>query len=649
MRRVLLTSLVAVTPFALVAQVATVEITPGRVTARAGDSLQLALTVTDSAGRVVPGASALWMVGPFEVAAVDQNGTVRTFRQGTARVLARVGNKVGSAELVILPKRPANVVMSSGSSDVLAGGVTLVRGVAATEDGEPRHDVSVSFRSSDPRIATVDAGGVVRGVAPGTAVITGQADGARGEISIRVLPNPVAAVAVTGPRMARTGDVVRFRAEATARDGRSAGEVPVLWSVSGGGGARVDPDGGFVAEESGTYVVTAVAGTVASAASIVVRQREHDVTFETVGSVVFSELQAAEHWAINDVLYVSTIADRVYTFDIRDPASPRLVDSVMVDARIVNDVSTNADGTIGVITRQGASSRKNGIVFLDLADPLRPKILSEYTATVTSGVHSAYVDGHYVDLTDDGSRGMIVVDFRDPKHPREVSRWSVENSHLAVDQSTGTTVGRYLHDLQVKDGLAYLAYFKDGAIILDVGNGIRGGSPDKPQFVSRYTYSTTDYYPPDMLAGTHTVFRFRDYLVVGDEVFPQFFDSDARDRIRTLGRLHILDVSDILNPRKVAEYHVPENGSHNVWVENDVMYVGNFEAGVRVVDMSGELRGNLRRQGREIGSIWAASPDGFRPNIPMTWGATPHRGVVYATDMNSGLWVGRLTPKRPVP
>jgi hypothetical protein len=209
--------------------------------------------------------------------------------------------------------------------------------------------------------------------------------------------------------------------------------------------------------------------------------------------------------------------------------------------------------------------------------------------------------------------------------------------------------GRYLHDIQVKDGLAYLAYFKDGAVILDVGNGVKGGSPENPQFVSRFTYATVDFYPPDMLAGTHTVFRFRDYLIVGDEVFPQLFDTQSRERIHTLGRLHILDVSDIEHPRKVAEYHVPENGSHNVWVENDVLYVGNFEAGVRAVDVSGELRGDLREQGREIGSIWAASPKGFRPNIPMTWGAQPHRGVVYATDMNSGLWVGRLRPKRPVP
>ena len=94
---------------------------------------------------------------------------------------------------------------------------------------------------------------------------------------------------------------------------------------------------------------------------------------------------------------------------------------------------------------------------------------------------------------------------------------------------------------------------------------------------------------------------------------------------------------------------VPNAGSHNMWVEDDVMYVGNFEAGVRAVDLSGELRGDLYAQGREIGSIWTGASGGYRANLPMAWGAQPHKGHVYATDINSGVWVGRLTPKRLVP
>ena len=627
-------------------QISSVELVPATASAPAGTEVKFTLRARDGSGNLVQPSQALWLIGPFEVATVNQSGVVRTFRQGSAKVLVRVGNRTAVAELTVLPKAPVRVDLVAEPADLVVGGLSLVRGTPVTEDGEPLRTHPVTFRSSNPGVAFVNAAGAVEGRAPGEAVIIAESGTARGEVRYRVGPNPIRRLEVTGPATARTGDVSRFSVRAWDEQGRAVERVPVRWSQSTGG-ATVYQDGAFVAEVPGTYVVSAAVGHVSSAASIAIAPRVHDRTFSAVGSVVFSELQAAEHWAIGDVLYVGTIADRLYTFDISDPANPRKVDSLMVDARLINDVSTTPDGKIGVITRQAASSRKNGIVFLDLTSPLHPKILSEYTATVSGGVHSAFIDGHYVYLTDDATRSMKVIDFNDPRNPREVGQWQIENTHLASD--AGQVNGRYLHDIQVKDGLAYLAYFKDGVVILDVGNGIKGGTPERPQLVSRYTYNTTDFYPPDMLAGTHTVFRYKNYLIAGDEVFPQFFDAYSRDRIKTLGRLHILDVTDILNPKKVAEYSVPNNGSHNVWVEDDVLYVGNFEAGVRAVDVSGELRGDLYAQGRELGSIWAGSPNGFRPNVPMTWGAQPHKGHVYATDMNSGVWVGKLTRRALVP
>ena len=634
-------------PVTLTAQVSSVELVPASASAVAGEEVRFSVRAKDANGNVVDGGRALWLIGPFEIASVDQQGVVRTFRQGSARVVVRVGNKTGSAEVKISPKPPTVVEITAEPNEVVVGGLTLLKAMPFTEDKEPLKTLPVGFRSSDPRIAVVDASGAVTGKALGEATITAESGKARGDIRIRVVANPVARLEVTGQASARTGDVVRFTAKAWDARGQLLQKAPVRWSQSAGG-ATVYPDGGFVAEQTGAYVVTATVGTVSASAPITIAPRVHDRTFETVASVVFGDISVAEDWAIGDVLYVSTGAGTVYTFDISNPAAPRMTDSLVVDARLVNDVSTTADGKIGVITRQGASNRKNGIVFLDLTSPLHPRVLSEYTATVSGGVHSAFVDGHYVYLTDDGTRSMKVISFADPKNPVEVGHWMIENTHLYADPG-GQMNGRYLHDIQVKDGLAYLAYFKDGAVILDVGNGMKGGTPENPKLVSRYTYSTSDFYPPDMLAGTHTVFRFKNYLVVGDEVFPQFFDVSSRERIKTLGRLHILDVSDIEHPRKVAEYSVPNNGSHNVWVDQDVMYVGNFEAGVRAVDMSGELRGDLYAQGREIGSIYSASSKGFRANIPMTWGAQPHKGYVYATDMNSGVWIGKLTPKRLVP
>jgi hypothetical protein len=83
-----------------------------------------------------------------------------------------------------------------------------------------------------------------------------------------------------------------------------------------------------------------------------------------------------------------------------------------------------------------------------------------------------------------------------------------------------------------------------------------------------------------------------------------------------------------------------------MWVENDVMYVGYYGGGGRAVDVSGELRGDLYKQGREISRLWTGDLKGFRPNAPFTWGAQPYKGLVYFNDINSGLWVTRLVDPR---
>ncbi len=647
MKQLLTLALLCALAPALPGQVASVTVSPARATATAGEQLTFKVEARDANGALIAPGQTLWLIGPFEIASVDQKGLVRTHRQGSARVLVRAGGKTAYADLTILPKPPVRVDVTAEPAELVVGGITLVRGIAVTEDGEPLRDQPVMYESSNPRIASIDGAGAVVAKSAGDVTISASAGPATGQIQLRVRPSTVARLEVVGASLAATGDVVRFTVRAWDAAGRVLPPPPVRWSLTSGG-ATLYPDGAFVAEQAGAYVVTATVGTVSAGTPVAVSRRVHQRTFERVGSVVFGDIQAAEGWAIGDVYYVGTGADRLYTFDISDPANPRLADSLMVDARLINDVSTTSDGKIGVITREGASSRKNGIVFLDLTSPLHPKVVSEYTATVSGGVHSAFIDGHYVYLTDDGSRMMKVISFADPRNPREVGSWQIENKHTATSEG-GQVIGRYLHDIQVKDGFAYLAYFKDGLVILDVGNGLKGGTPENPKLVSRYTYNTTDFYPPDMLAGTHTVFRWGNYLIAGDEVFPQFFDISSRERIKTLGRLHILDVTDIEHPRKVAEYSVPNAGSHNVWVEDNVLYVGNFEAGIRAVDVAGELRGDLYAQGREVGSIWSASSKGFRPNIPMTWGVQPHKGYLFATDINSGVWVGKLSAKPLVP
>jgi len=242
---------------------------------------------------------------------------------------------------------------------------------------------------------------------------------------------------------------------------------------------------------------------------------------------------------------------------------------------------------------------------------------------------------------------MRVIDFADLKNPKEVARWQTENpiATLVRTKEGESTAGRYLHDLYVKDGLAYLAYWHDGLVILDVGAGLKGGSPKNPKLVSQFRFNHHELYGNGWLAGTHSVYRYRNYVFLGDEVFPSIFDITSPKKLSIRGIVHVIDVTDINNPRKVAEYPVPEGGAHNMWVENDIMYMGYYTGGGRVVDVSGELRGDLYRQGREIARIWTGDADGFRPNLPLTWGAQPHKGLIYFNDINSGLWIVSLGEK----
>lgn len=629
---------------------ASVEVTPGQATAAIGSKLQFKAIAKDESGQVLQEKVKLWFAEPFDSAGADENGEVSFVQPGEITVGALVGKKTGYAHVTVSRPHIARLDVSSPGAPLAAGTSHLLTCIPRNANGEPRSDISLTWSSENPSVATVDAAGLVHALKPGTTKIRATGDGVTGEASIAVLKNRFSGLKVSpGSTSAKTGDVIHF--SATTEKGASI-PVEISWSVNDPG-ARIWPDGGFVASRPGTYTVEAAVGDRQASASIVVAPRDIAREVEVVGHAMPKGEQFAEEWIWDHYAYLSSISDKLYAFDISDPAHPKGGEALKVDARLINDVSVTPDGKIGVITREGASTRKNGIVFLDTSDPMHPKVLSEYTATVTGGVHSAYVNSHYVYLTDDATGSLRVIDFADVKNPREVARWQVENSgqmRVAIPEIEGggfTMAGRYLHDDQVVDGLAYLAYWRDGVVILDVGKGIKGGSPEHPQFVSNYRFNYDELYGPGWLAGAHAIYRYNDYLFVGDEVFPARFDIASHERIPVRGITHVLDVSDLSHPREVATYSVPEAGSHNIWIFDDVMYMGYYNGGARVVDVSGELRGELYNQGREIARFWSGDPEGYRRNLPFAWGAYPYKGLIYVNDIHGGLWITRLGKHRP--
>jgi hypothetical protein len=139
----------------------------------------------------------------------------------------------------------------------------------------------------------------------------------------------------------------------------------------------------------------------------------------------------------------------------------------------------------------------------------------------------------------------------------------------------GDAGGRALHDIDVKDGIAYVSYWSDGLVILDVGNGMKGGTPTDPKLISNYKYNAEALYPgatadygPGFISGTHTAWRHKNYVFIADEVFPPFAPTGTWDvsSIRAYGPPagdRRQATSSI--PKSVAWYEPEFGGVHNVW------------------------------------------------------------------------------------
>lgn len=602
-------------------------IDPARVQLPVDGTRQLQLRGT---GAVAP-ADVRWVSRDPAIATVDGSGTVRALKPGTARIVALVGGRSIEAIVEVAALPPAELDLTVAAAQVLAGtGAPLDIRVRDRLGGE-LPGARVEFESSAPDVVTIDAAGRILAHAPGTATVRGRAGDARAEVTVRVVENPAREYVLEAPvATARTGDVVRFRVAAHDAGGASVGPLLPAWSVAEAG-AQIEADGEegvFVAERPGHYTVTAYLGPQAVRRTVFeVTERAHDGELVRVGHGLTVGHHAGDTWAFEgvdgrDYAIIGTFMhDWAKVFDITDPANPVLTDSIQLDARRINDVKIHPNNRLGILTREGASTRRNGIVLLDLNTPAHPTIIAEYTETVPGGVHNVWIDGanDLVYAVHNGTRDIRIIDIADPRNPAEVGRWSLPNED------------RSLHDVIVQDGYAYLSYWDDGLIMLDVGAGTHGGSPREPAFVSQFKY-------PE--GHTHTAWRYGRYLFIGDEIFPS--DWDASRPIEARGYIHVVDYSNPDEPVQVARYEVPESGAHNFWVEDDILYVGYYQAGLRVVDVSGELRGDLYRQGREMGVFRTSSPDAITPNWSMTWGAQIFKGNIITSDLNSGLWLAKF-------
>jgi len=144
-------------------------------------------------------------------------------------------------------------------------------------------------------------------------------------------------------------------------------------------------------------------------------------------------------------------------------------------------------------------------VFLDTSDP---RTEGHFRIHSNGNRRSAYglIDSHYVYLTDDATgsmRGHRLSRRKEPKEGRRAGKWKIAGAN-SDRTHRGAGDGRSdIFTMFSKRRGAYLAYWRDGLVILDVGSGIKGGSPEKPQLVSQFRMNYHELYGDGWLAGAH--------------------------------------------------------------------------------------------------------------------------------------------------
>jgi len=643
-----------------------IEVLPATRTVTAGDSIRIELRALDANGKPVPGAVlyAKLLGGDGEGGLDPASGWLVASSVGKfpLSVSAMVPGSepfvdTASVEFLGVPG-PATRMEVRPRAATIAVGQSLALGALAYSKANDRTRDSVRWESSLPRVATVDRSGILTGVASGRTTLTASVRGASASLDVRVVPASIGKLTVSPARQSvRQGDVIAFRVEGRDASGKPIANLTPTWSFAPGDG-QLDADGRFVAYRTGTYTVTASFGRVSASTTVQVAERDVRRPVTVVGRLPRTAFATSEVWIHPNgkVAYLGTHrgGDRLYAIDITDPASPVVVDSIMANMRLVNDMQTTPDGNYMVFTREGASDRKNGIVIADTHDPMHPNELAQFTDGVAAGVHSVYIYEHpqygrYVFITNDGTGAIDIVNITDPAKPTRAGEWHTDRPDAA----------RYVHDLDIVDGVLYASYWNDGLVILDIGNGKWGGRPDKPVLISQFKYSLDSLYKevedvsrPGFTRGTHTAWRQRGgkYVFIADEVYRNGDVAGAKDASadRMYGTLQVVDVSDIEHPKSVAWYTPEMGGVHNVWQVADTLYLGAYDAGFHVFDISGDLMGDLRAQHREIASLNTADLGGNVPNSAFDWGVVvnPKDGLAYVNDFNNGLWVVRVDPKR---
>lgn len=274
MRKAALLTIALLLPTAAGAQVAEVQLTPSRLSLEAGKRTALYAAGYDRQGNLVPGTDFVFGSSDTLVARVSATGSVTGVGPGSAVIEARAGTRRATASVTVSgPAGEAGPGVASLSLEPAALALLPLEPARLTaralrRDGSSGNAGGITWRSLDPRIAQVDAFGLVVGIAPGRTMIQGSV----GDISASIPVAVDTAVFTTPERRALApGAVDTLYASVPAQGGRRL-TSGLTWRSADPAVVRVGASGDIVAAGAGETEVIVTGYGMTGRIRVVVRK-----------------------------------------------------------------------------------------------------------------------------------------------------------------------------------------------------------------------------------------------------------------------------------------------------------------------------------------------------------------------------------------
>ncbi len=248
--------------------------------------------------------------------------------------------------------------------------------------------------------------------------------------------------------------------------------------------------------------------------------------------------------------------------------------------------------------------------------------------------------------TTPGTPDLQIFDVSRPKAPKKVGQWGAwaKLGIKPIRDEQGVRRAGFVHTVRVERDIAYLSYFDNGTVMLDVRN------PAAPRYLGR-THFESDEAGNAVFSASARGGRI---LVETDENFPAenlFSPYMSGPSEWAWGHTRIYDVSDKTHPRRLANLELPSTRAqppgtdgpfytpHWPTVRGNQLLLSYHAEGLVVADISHPAAPKVTYQWK---SPRVADPYGFfsaGTPIRYLWGLDLYRQYVVTADLSGGLYV----------